>query len=211
MLSFVYHFFLGLVISFVASIPLGPVNLSVAQASLNHNRNVARRIAVGSSVVELFYCALALGGVQLLGSDKEVTFWIRIVSIPVLLGLGLYNLLKRIDLDAPQTVGKGKPGQGAFWVGVSLNLVNPMLLPFWLGAGTVLRANNLIESQWDLLVAFTLGVAIGTYFLLMTVAQIAHTQKHLLSPVVRKRLNRGVGVLFLLLAVVEIVSVFVRH
>lgn len=202
MLDIVYHFFLGLVISFVASIPLGPVNLSVAQASLNHSQNVARRIAIGSSLVELFYCILAVGGVQLLGDDKEVTYWIRIASIPVLLGLGLFNLLKKIDTSAPPPPAKS--GQGSFWLGVSLNLVNPMLLPFWIGAGTMLRANQLITSDWDHLLFFTVGVAIGTYLLLMTVARIAHTQKHLLSPMVLKRVNRGVGVLFLVLAAIEI-------
>jgi len=210
LLSLFVHLLLGIVISFIASVPLGPVNLAVAQAALNHDRQTAMRIALGCAAVEFIYCLVAVSGVQLITivGDKDIKWYIGVFSIPVLLGMGIYNVLKKVKLQEDEAVAQTQRRRthGAFWLGVSLNLVNPILIPFWITASTTLRSNDWLGEGWGEMISFTLGVCIGTFLLLLLVARLAERGKNFLRPQTLQRVNQGIGVLFILLGLLQLLN-----
>ena len=194
------HLVVGIAVAFVASLPLGPVNLSVIQASINHGRPSALAIAVGSSLVELFYCLVAVGGVELIIDDTRTVQIIQIISVPVLLGIGLYNLLKRMPVrPADETLATKKPRslRTSFLLGVSLNFLNPLLLPFWMAATAWLRGHRLLTADTTHLVLFSGGVAVGTFLLLMTMSYVGARYRGIMSHHTQKVINRVIGALFL--------------
>lgn len=194
------HFVVGVAVAFVASLPLGPVNLSVIQASINHNRAVALSIALGSALVELFYCLVAVGGVELIIDDADTVRWIQIISVPVLLGIGIYNLVKKRPLPDPSAEAapkKPRRKRTSFLLGVSLNFLNPLLLPFWMAATAWLRGHQLLTADTAHLMLFCGGVGVGTFLLLMTVAYVGARYRSLMSHHTQKVINRVIGALFI--------------
>lgn len=211
-MGYLAHFFVGLGVAFLASLPLGPVNLAVIQASLNHNRGVALSIALGSALVELFYCLVAVGGVELLFDDALALRIIQIISVPILVGIGVYNLFKKMPVETPDAVVVKKPRsrRTSFILGMSLNFLNPLLLPFWITMTAWLRGHNLLVADTPHLVLFSTGVAVGTFLLLVLVAYLGARYKGLLSHNAQKVINRVIGALFLCSALIVSYLVWLR-
>lgn len=211
-MGYLAHFMVGTGVAFLASLPLGPVNLAVIQASLNHNRGVALSIAFGSALVELFYCLVAVGGVELLFDDALALRIIQIISVPILVGIGLYNLFKKMPQLAPEEVVVKKPRsrRTSFFLGMSLNFLNPLLLPFWITMTAWLRGHNLLVPDTSHLVLFSAGVAVGTFLLLVLVAYLGSRFKGLLSHHAQKVINRVIGALFLCSALIVSYLVWLR-
>ena len=192
----------GLVAAFLSSLPMGPVNLAVINASINTGRKAAGLIAAGGAFAELVYTFLGVGGSELVVEHEGLVTGLKIASIPVLLALGIYNLYKRIPPEVETCEEtRARKTRGAFWLGMSLNFLNPALLPWWMLVSTHLRARNLLQTDTWSLVAFATGVAVGTFLLLFAVGVYGARHREILKWETRVKINRAIGVLFLLFAV----------
>ncbi|MBC7197322.1 MAG: hypothetical protein H5U39_08730, partial [Deferribacterales bacterium] len=81
--SIILSFLIAILVTIVGAIPLGLVNLSVIDVSLRNNSRSAVQIALGASVVEIFYALLALiAGANLsplLEENQKVRYFISLV------------------------------------------------------------------------------------------------------------------------------------
>jgi L-lysine exporter family protein LysE/ArgO len=203
-MPFLIHLLLGTFISFFAAMPLGPVNLAIVQTAINHGRWQAVLVAVGSSLVELIYCLISVIGVDLLFSnqhDQELTFMaIQIISIPVMFSLGFVNLVKKVKPDDEQTENpKRFSPSGGLATGFMLNLLNPMLLPFWIMVAGFLRSRSWLSNDLPHLITYSVGVMLGTMLLQMLVAIFASRKQEGMSHRSKVRVTRIIGWLFVAL------------
>lgn len=196
---------LGILLAFVASVPSGPVNLAVFRASLNGQRTTAFLIGMGAATIEMAYCLLGVGGASLVVEERNLSLGLQVASVPILLLMGIVNLLKQekqvahaADESTPPPVRKR-----GFFVGAGLNILNPLLIPFWALVVHWLVANRWMTSAWLETVFFAGGVFIGTVGFLFTVAEIAHSRRKAWSTRSLVVVNRIIGVLFISFALYQ--------
>lgn len=199
------------IISFAGSIHPGTVNLAVLQTTLSQSRRAGLWLALGGSLPEIGYSALAAGGLMLLPTNSHWTALLTYAPIPVLLGAGVAALRQKpVILTMLATNGAHSP----FWKGMALGGTNPQLLPFWsavwlyLSRGTI-GTHKLVPDggpagQW----VFALGTATGAFGLLVSVVWLAHGQRQrIIQYLSGSWINRLTGGLFIGMALWQMIRV----
>jgi threonine/homoserine/homoserine lactone efflux protein len=199
---FLVAFLAGLLISFIASLPTGPVNLSIVHATLVHGKRSGLYIAFGALFIETIYTSLSVFGVHLIFSDEIFLKRISLISIPVLLILGLISLFKKDFLKRYEP----QKGRNDFLTGISLTISNPMLLLFWITVSAFLRANEWMGENLLDNVAFVGGVTTGVFLLFYFLILITSKQNKKVTPRFKRNMNVLLGWLFLGLAAFMIVK-----
>ena len=195
-------FFLAAAISFWGSLQLGPVNVCVIQTALAHGKRQALIVATGGALPEIIYSSLAVAGATIIEQYPSLMHGFSWAVIVLLFILGIYYFFK------PYHEIKVKPSQGAgFAKGFLLAILNPQLMPFWLGVLVYMRGyvnfyNGTLFSPY---IAFVIGTAAGAWALLFTFTKLAIAYKKKLKEILHHNLNRIVGGLFIILAIVELV------
>jgi len=212
LLDFIIHFLIGVFISFVAAIPVGPINLAVMEAAINNRKAEAYRISAGCALSEWIYCLIAVLGINFVFIDiqnESFLSTIRLISIPLLFILGMFNLLKRINLEKEKEV-KSNHKKG-FLLGLTINFLNPLLLPGWLFMVGFLRSNQYIKDEYILLVILSLGSLLGAFSFEIVLAEISHRWKKIMSQRTHLIANRFIGVFFILFAIIELIKTIFNY
>jgi threonine/homoserine/homoserine lactone efflux protein len=219
MIALGWHFLVGLFVAFVASLPLGPVNLAVIQAALNKGRRAAYTIAFGAVFTEVLYCAMAVLGTHLIFSNQaaeaQALLYLKIASVPLLFALAYYDLTRiiprpRLQIEG-QVIKRNKVLQSGFLLGFSLNLFNPVLLPYWFGISSYLSARGWLENTQGPLYLYVLGVAAGTFGVMALITQIALNRNRSLSYRTRVYISRGIGMLFFVFAIYQCFDLMIHY
>jgi threonine/homoserine/homoserine lactone efflux protein len=152
-------------ISFLGSVHPGTVNVAVVQTTLNVGPRSGLWLALGGSLPELLYSAVAAGGVSLLRLNDTLSWALSVGSVVVLFVAGLLTLPTRVVVN-----DAARPGTLPFWRGMALASTNPQLIPFWSAVWLALAPAASPATYW----AFSLGAPIGAFVLLGTYVWLAH-------------------------------------
>lgn len=199
-------FLLVSIISFAGSIHPGTVNLAVVQTTLTQSRRAGLWLALGGSLPEIGYSALAAGGLMLLPMNASWTVLLAYAPIPVLLGAGIASFRQKPVVVSTSAVNDPS---FPFWKGVALGGTNPQLLPFWSAvwlylSGHMLIPNGGFASQW----VFALGTAAGAFGLLGLVVWLADRQRQRIVQYLNGPwINRLTGGLFIGMALWQTIRV----
>jgi len=189
-------------ISFWGSLQLGPVNVCVIQTALAQGKRQALMVATGGALPEIIYSSLAVAGASIIQQYPKAMLAFGWVVIGLLLILGIYYFFK------PHREITVQPSQGAgFAKGFMLAILNPQLMPFWLGVLVYMRS-YVDFAQGSLIspyITFIIGTAVGAWALLFVFTKLAIAYRTKLNTLFRHNLNRIVGCLFIILALVELI------
>jgi len=193
---------MAVAISFWGSLQLGPVNVCVIQTALAHGKRQALMVATGGALPEIIYASLAVWGAGFIDKYPQLLNIFGWLVIVILLVLGIYYFFK------PYHEKQINPSAGAgFLKGFSLAMFNPQLFPFWLAVLVYMK--NLVDFKSNYLLSpyvfFVLGTAVGAWLLLFLFANLAISYKKKLNKLLKSNLNKIVGVLFIVLAMIELV------
>ncbi len=201
--AIIWHFLIGMVVSFIGSIPLGSVNLSVLQTTLDRGIKAGLIFALGATIVELVYSYIAIKFSAYLLANRDVELYIQLVAIPTFVILSLYSFNKKSrPADKPKVAGNKKSN---FFKGVLIGLVNPLQIPFWVAYGTYMLSNNWIKNDSALLNFFVLGIICGTS-LLLTLVVLGGNKLDKQFNLTRYNMDKAIGILFMGLAVFQTVK-----
>lgn len=189
------YFLVAAVASFIGSVQAGVVNTAVLAHTVKWGRTAGRRMAVGGSIPEFVYAAVAFWGagrlVEALGLGAR---GITLVISTILLVLGLYFVF--LFHPRPAAPGEDKL-TGDLRRGVLLGLANPQLLLFWCGVRLMVIAWGMTgEGVLDLL-AFALGAFTGAIILLLILVRLGVKAQERLSPKGLRVLFRSIGAFLL--------------
>jgi threonine/homoserine/homoserine lactone efflux protein len=163
MLPYLQVFIAGLAFSFVGSIPPGTLNVSVLQLGLDKKINTALRFALAVSIVEYPYAWVAVQFEYWLTSSPVVIENFQLITAIVMTALGLFTLWAS---RRPSTFSV-KFNESGFRRGLILSLLNPMAIPYWMGATAYFKAQGWINlSTTGLLHSYVLGTSVGAMLLL---------------------------------------------
>ncbi|MCB9246176.1 MAG: LysE family transporter [Flavobacteriales bacterium] len=192
------------VISLWGSLQLGVVNVNVIYATLFHHIRSALLMAIGGVLPELLYSWIAFEGVQFLQGNEKLFAILKVSAVPVLIGMGIYMYRQK-----PRTHSEPYSFSGSFFKGLVLALLNPQLITFWFA--WILVAYNWIDFGTYVLIspkwAFIIGTAFGAFLMLLIFIWLASRYKRKVIEWMDKlKLNKIIGMLFILIAVVLLIE-----
>ncbi|MCY7350622.1 MAG: LysE family translocator [Cytophagaceae bacterium] len=201
---------LTFLISFVGSLHPGPISFSVIEATLRRGLRQGIWVAVGSCVPEVIYGLLAVRGVRLFEQMPELYRGLQIAIVPVMLILGILALRRPKAAGTPVASETVVASQFSFGKGLTLSLLNPQLLPFWLvilvyyGRYEALHVATLAQQ-----IAFVAGASLGAFALLALCIWLVHRRRERIERYLRPELfDRIIGWSFIGLAIWQSFTLF---
>lgn len=192
------------IISYVASLQLGPVNLRVIQSTIQHNKRYALLVGFGGSLPELLYSGIAFYITELFDFDKFDGKWLSLITLPVFIFLAIHNFRKKDTSAQKDPNALPPPSHKGFIEGFILAMLNPQLITFWLVIIAFFKTKGLlVNATLTQQSFFVLGTAIGAFILQLTFIALATKYKDQIMNKMGKNFNKIIGGLFLLLAVVD--------
>jgi threonine/homoserine/homoserine lactone efflux protein len=210
MLQLWYVWFSGLGISFLGQLPLGNMNLTATQLSVQENHTSAWKYGLGIVVVEMIYLRLALSGMDWVVENKTLFTIMGWITVVVFIGLGvLAFILARKQTSAKKGLLINNK-INRFLLGMMVSGVNPAQIPFWFLWSTQLLDAKVIQPTMLHFNLFTIGAGIGS---LAGLAVYIHGGKWLITKL--KTSNRGLnvfmGVVFILAGLFQLYNMLFKN
>ncbi len=155
-------FWVGLLVSFLGTLPLGTLNIAAMQISATDGIKPAILFSLGSLVVEAIYVRLSLVAMDWVRKQKaifKVLEWVTLFIVVALATSSFYAALhpstdKNIILSS--TIHR-------FFLGMMMCAVTPAQIPFWFGWSTVLFTKNILLPKASFYNVYIFGIALGTF------------------------------------------------
>ncbi len=156
-------FLIGLVFSFIGSIPPGTLNLAVLQLGMEYKIKAALRFALAVTIIEYPYAWIAVVFEDWVTSSPMIIDNFQLITAVVMIvigGFAIWSARKPSDFSV-------KFNESGFRRGIVLSILNPMAIPFWIGVTAYLKAQGWVDlsSQW-LLHSYVFGTSVGVMILL---------------------------------------------
>jgi len=152
------YFLVALVTAFVATLPFGPINLTVVKTTVDHNRAHAMELSFAAAFVETGQALIAiLFGLVInafLADHADVHFVIAAVFLALAVFVFVHETHPSLNTspdDDPSFVRRG----------VFVAMINPQAIPFWIFAVTAISRNLGFDYVGASLAAFLFGVFVG--------------------------------------------------
>ncbi len=153
-----HHLWLGFTSSFIGTLPLGMLNLTVLQLSLANRQKQAIAFSLGATVIEFAQIGLTLLGMNVLLTIPQLSNIFSIISIPILIYLAVQNFKK-----GSNTEGVLLSPKSTFYQGIVLGFANVIVYPFWLLWGNIFVQNGWLIPTPEAYFYFSFAAAMGTF------------------------------------------------
>lgn len=202
MLSLLLHFGLGMVLSFIGSIPFGTINVTTAETAMKEGMRLAVWVALGAALIEWVQSLVCLLFSGYLTDHPGIVNIFEWASIPIFLGLAIY-FFKRKN-KTPETSSRKESRRHGFAKGVIVSALNFLAIPYWIFYAVYLESIGWINlGSNTLIIGFSAGVLTGTFFILLVYAKLGlYASKRFKA--FHSRISVGLSTLFMLLAIVQI-------
>lgn len=164
MSSILFAAFLGMLSGFLASIPVGPINIAIINEGARRGFRWALLIGLGAIAMETIYCSLAFAGFSGLFNSPFLRAAIELLSFLATLFFGVKYLLVR-ELPATtksvERVEHRLHPHTAFMIGFVRVLGNPGVLLFWVTLSATFVSHEWIDDTLVSKSSCVLGMTTG--------------------------------------------------
>ncbi|MEJ2683208.1 MAG: LysE family transporter [Candidatus Sulfobium sp.] len=184
----------------LAAIPAGPVQIEVVRRSINGRLKSSLLVVLGAFLVDVFYGIIAFFGIAPFLEEKKVMamFWLAGGIILVIMSVFVIRHRPKKEISYADTPRKRK--RWALLGGISLSIINPMMILWWLSAVRIFEDVGLIrEFNADIALSFLAAASIGLASYLTGLALFLHWVKKFISAAKLRRVNQVFGVFLLLI------------
>lgn len=210
--QYVSEFLIGFGVSYLFSLPPGMISLNVLQTTIQKGLLSAFWLALAAVIVESLQAFVGVKFSAWINQHENLKLGLEVFVIPVFLALGIGNVVLGIKTIRNKDKASLQPKKtiGSFWKGLIVSALNPIAIPFWVVWAAGISEKNLLVMETSHILVFVFGTTLGTLACLMTYA--------VLSAVILKRIhtvkiwmNIIIGILFIGLALAQMVSVLLKH
>lgn len=201
MSSLPLNFLTGLIVSFLGTLPLGVLNITIIDVSLKKGMNSALRFALACALVELVYSYISVQLTKTIITFPAFRPGTEVIATITLMGMGIYYIRKQGQLS-----GSKQKTVSSFYLGTILSILNVVAFPFWILYTTLLQGKGIVGlSHHSLIIVYVLGISIGTIAGLLP---FAYASRFLVGILARHqhRMDRMIGFLFLSLSFFQFMS-----
>lgn len=172
---FLYLFLISILSGFVASMPIGPVNLWITQSAMTNRYQSIIYFVVGVILADIVYVSLAFSSyffwlqTNFLGNYDRI---LGFVGGLIIMSIGIFNIIRN-NKKVKNSFQKSSPKMqqyASFFMGLFLTLSNVMVFVFWFFVAGIFESNALIIVNLGSLLLVVIGVILGdaTWFVLFT-------------------------------------------
>ncbi|MBP9102438.1 MAG: LysE family transporter [Chitinophagaceae bacterium] len=155
-------FFVGMLVSFLGSLPLGTLNIAAMQISISDGVMAAILFSAGSLLAEIIYVRISLVAMDWIRKQEKILKaleWVTLVIVLALAAASFYAALhpsvsKNAILDSPMP---------KFILGFVMSALNPVQIPFWFGWSTVLFTKKVLLPKNEHYNIYIIGIGMGTF------------------------------------------------
>jgi threonine/homoserine/homoserine lactone efflux protein len=203
---------LGILIGFVAAIPLGPVNVFVISQALKRDFLHGFMAGITAAVLDTIYCLVAILGIA------QVTYGLAkfLPAMKVFAALLLTFLGYRLYVQS-KTYHETKPSNkmASFsprpMLGVLLLYVmNPSLYIFWLGTAGFVTSHYFVAQTGKTPVFFSIACGIGGVIWYFILTHYVATHHHQFKPRTFQRIFLVLAVVLFVFAAYSLLTVFIN-
>ena len=155
---------LGLLISFLGSLPIGTLNLTAFYIASNQSTNDAIWFALAVVIVELIVVRFTLWSDRKIRFDSRVLTYLLPVGAFLLVYLSIVTILQSQSTTLEENKILFPAIQSTFLLGLLLSSLNPMHIPFWMGWNRVLSSKNSLSRTWKSYTSYIGGIGLGSMF-----------------------------------------------
>jgi L-lysine exporter family protein LysE/ArgO len=203
---------IGLIIGFIAAIPLGPVNVYVISQTMKRDFLHGLMAGIATAVLDTTYCLVAIIGIS------QITFNLN-KYLPIMKGLAAFVLFvlavrlaqqsKRYKEPLPAKIPTSFSAKTILGV-VILYISNPALYFFWLGVAGLVTSNYWVSDTGmsPYIFAVCCGTGGGLWYLILT--RYVAIKHHQFSPRTFQRIFLVMAVILFVLAAYTLVTIFFK-
>ena len=160
----VLNFIKAILIGLGASIPLGPLGIMCIQRTINKGRWSGFAVGLGSSIVDVFYAAIALFSISFISDflDRNRD-WVMLIGGVIIIAIGVQIAMKNPirDIRKPKETPKGPTLWQDVLRGFLMTISNPGAIVLMLGlfafVGLDLGDGYTAYAVWAVLAGIMLG------------------------------------------------------
>ncbi len=202
------NFFIGLLASFIGSLPIGVLNLNAIDIGMKKDMRKVAYFSFGASLVEFFQVGIVILIMIRLMNNTISGFILEVIAVPVFIAFIVYYLKKaKQDKGA---ISAEKINRNEFTWAVFLSVINPLVFPFWLMYLAYFLSMNWIILSTDTMLIFSLGIFTGTF---LSLYLYGYTGKYLASkiPKLAGVMNLIMGTTFIFVAIYQVFHIFTKY
>ena len=205
------NIFVGFLVSFIGSIPLGYLNVVGFEIYSKQGMKSLILFLLGVIFVEMFVIYFTLIFAKQLVNNKKLMRIIDFFAVFFLLILGYSFYANSNQTMEEQGVLEKYALYSPFLIGVFLNGINFLQLPFWTGWNLYLMNGKYITIVNKLKLYYISGTLIGTFFGMMTLVLVLNTLSQKTTGFSKYVMPVVIPSFFVVLAVVQMVKVYKKY
>ena len=200
------NFLFGFFFSFVGSITPSMLNITALKIRLEKGKIATNKYAIGVSIVVLLQVYIAVLLTEYITENPAVIETLEKAGIIIFLLLSHYFYKESKKSKIHIETSKAK-SENPLLTGLTLSILNMFAIPFFSGTIITLETFNLFSFNFIPVLFFTLGSAIGTFFILFLYGAFAKViQKK--TGKLTKDINIILSILTGLVAVFAVIKLF---
>jgi threonine/homoserine/homoserine lactone efflux protein len=154
-------FFVGMLVSFLGSLPLGTLNIAAMQIAVSDGVWPAILFSLGSLVSEIVYVRISLVAMDWIRKQEKLFRILEWVTLLIVVALAVSSFYAATHPTVEKNAVLNSP-LPKFLLGVVMSAVNPVQIPFWFGWSTVLFTKKILLPKNNHYNSYISGIGIGT-------------------------------------------------
>ncbi len=205
MFEIIRIFFTGLLISLLGALPLGTLNITAMQVSIQENSRNAIKFSLGVALVEIAYVRISLQGMNWVIKHHTLFYVLEWLTVLLFIILAISSFVSaKKSRDQKNVLLNNKMNR--FFLGFTMSALNPVQIPFWFIWSTYLLSTNVLKPTETQFNSYTVGIGFGT---LLGLAIFIFAGKWLVNKLQasHRAINITVGIIFVISAAIQLYRV----
>ena len=151
----------GMIISFLGSLPLGPLNLFTTYISVSKGVYAGFAFCLGCIVSELIFVRLALISMNWISKRQRLFKTFEWITVGIILTLAIFSFnaaIKKTGFTSAMPTNIRYP----FLSGILFSALDPMKIPFWFLWSTFLISNKTLITESKYYNFYVVGIGVGS-------------------------------------------------
>jgi len=155
-------FYWGFIISFLGTLPLGTMNVTATNISVEQGTFPALIFALGALTIEGICVYLVLHALQWVNKQQRFFKIFEWLTALIVLILSISCFIAAIEMKSFGDNVFTNYNLSPFVLGLLLSTLNPLHIPFWFGWSTVLMNKKILIPEQKNFLTYIIGISLGT-------------------------------------------------
>lgn len=153
----------GFIISFLGTLPLGTLNITAFQIAVFQSAPDALFFALAAVFVELVMVRIALTKATNFDFKSKLFFYVLLIAFAFLMYLAISSLASSGNQsELSEGVSLLPMIKSTFLLGLTLSVLNPMHIPFWMGWNNILMNRKTLDRKPGMYSSYIAGIGVGS-------------------------------------------------